>query len=155
MTASDLFPELLPAAYEDDDEARALAWGLVCGWFGTLSYRHSESAHCEILDSLESPAMAEFVADASLHLQDARIDFDMFAAGIRHQARRARAAGLVLPDGKPRQRREATLSDMLDDPCEIIAAAETVARAIGGEHGDDDARWQRIDRPRIVPELAG
>ena len=48
--------------------------------------------------------------------------------------------------------------DMLDDPCEVIAAAETVARAIGGEHGDDDARWQRIrqeiDMPRTSVEMA-
>lgn len=31
-----------------------------------------------------------------------------------------------------------------DDPCAAIEAAQTVARAVGGAHGDDTERWQRI-----------
>jgi hypothetical protein len=46
-----------------------------------------------------------------------------------------------------------------DDPCAALQAAQTVARAIGGERGDDDARWQRIrqeiDLPRTAAEIAG
>lgn len=101
----DLFPETLPpAAYRDEDEGRALAWGLISDWFGTLSYQHNESTHEAILDSLELPKIEDVVRDASLHLQDETIDFDEFAAGVRAAAARARRAGLVVPDGKPRQR---------------------------------------------------
>lgn len=31
-----------------------------------------------------------------------------------------------------------------DDPCDALQAAEVVARRVGGEHGDDDDKWQRI-----------
>lgn len=103
--ARDLFPDTLPAAYRDAGEGRALAWGLISDWFGTLSYPHNESTHAEILESLKWPRMPEVVCEASLHHQDEPIDFDFFAAGVRHQARRAERAGLVVPDGKPRQRR--------------------------------------------------
>lgn len=45
-----------------------------------------------------------------------------------------------------------------DDPCHALQAAETVARAICGERGDDDARWQRIrqeiEMPRTSWEIA-
>lgn len=110
----DLFPELTTTAedYSDDDRA-AFACGLLADWFGTLSYKHSESAHAEILASLDWPCMAAFVSAASWHLQDNVIDFDKFAAGIRHQARMARARGLVVPDGKPRPRAPAAV-DLFD-----------------------------------------
>lgn len=104
---NDFFPELLPATYMSEDEARALAWGLVKDWFGTLSYCHNELAHQAVLDSLDMAGMDDFVRDASLHIQDEPIDFDEFAAGIRYQARKAREAGLVVPDGKPRKRARA------------------------------------------------
>lgn len=101
----DLFGELLPAIYNDDDEARALAWGLVSDWFGTLRYAHSADAHSEILDSLTWPGMSDFVREASLHIQDAHIvDYEDFAAGIRHQARLAEREGRVVAAGKPRPR---------------------------------------------------
>lgn len=102
----DLFGELLPDNYADDDEARALAFGLVQEWYGTLRYSHSEEAHAEILESLDWPGMRDFVTDALLHQQYARIDFDSFAAGVRAIARRAKAAGLVVENGKPRKRRQ-------------------------------------------------
>lgn len=114
MTAhDDLFPELLPAP--DGHEAIALAWGLVCDWFGTLSYRHSESIHREILDSLDEFGMRDFVKDAALFVHGQAFNFNVFADGIRQQARQARAAGLVVPDGKPRVRKSAALamSDLL------------------------------------------
>lgn len=102
----DLFGELLPADYSDD-EARALAWGLVQDWFGTLGYSHSEATHAEILDSLNRHGMPGFVSDASLHLQDQPIDYGFFAAGVRHQARLAWRSGLVVPTGKQRKRSRA------------------------------------------------
>lgn len=103
----DLFPETLSGAYRDVEEARALAWGLVIDWFGALSYTHNESTHQEILDSLNWPGMPELVAEASLHIQDWRIDFDEFADGVRAQAQRAQREGLVVEDGKPRSRKKA------------------------------------------------
>lgn len=113
MGTLDLFPETLPTAYRDDDEARAMAWGLVIDWFGALSYQHNESTHQEILDSLSWPGMQEFVAEASLHIQDWRIDFDEFADGVRAQAQRAEREGLVVEDGKPRKKAAATSGDNL------------------------------------------
>lgn len=104
MSARDLFPELLPANYADADDARALAWGMVSDWFGTLSYAHSVETHSEILDSLAWAGMPKFVRDASLHTQDEPIDYDDFVDGIRHQAMLARRAGLVVAAGKPRPR---------------------------------------------------
>lgn len=104
MGAPDLFPETLPPVCRDAEESRALAWGLVQDWFGTLSYKHNESTHQEILDSLQWPGMPELVAEASLHIQDWRIDFDEFADGVRGQAQRAEREGLVVEDGKPRPR---------------------------------------------------
>lgn len=104
MSALDLFPETLTHAYADDDEARALAWGLISDWFGVLSYKHNESTHSAVLDSLILPKMVAVVMDASLHVQDEPIDFHEFAAGVRRQAQAARAAGLVVEDGKPRAR---------------------------------------------------
>lgn len=104
MGAPDLFPELIPLPYDTTDEARELAWGMVSDWFGTLSYPHNDSTHDEILDSLSWPGMADFVRDASLCAQDEPIDFGFFAAGVRHQARVARRAGLVVAAGKPRPR---------------------------------------------------
>lgn len=98
----DLFPDTLPPTYCDVDEARALAWDMLNDWFGALSYSHNESTHQEILDSLSWPGMPDFVQEASLHTQDWRVNFDEFAAGVRHQARLARRAGRVVPDGKPR-----------------------------------------------------
>ncbi|MHB0973194.1 MAG: hypothetical protein ACYC0P_03015 [Thiobacillus sp.] len=48
--------------------------------------------------------------------------------------------------------------DIDDDPCDATQAAETVALAVGGAHGDDDARWQRIrqeiEMPRSPAEIA-
>ena len=99
----DFFPELLPAAYSDD-EARKCAWGQVLDWFGALNYPHNEATHSEILDSLNWPGMQDFVREASLHFQDNPIDFDSFAAGVRTIARRAKAAGLVLKNGRARKR---------------------------------------------------
>lgn len=114
MNDHDLFPDTLPPTYADDDEARAMAWALLCDWFGALSYAHNESTHSEILDSLTWPGMPAFVVEASLHLQDEAIDFDEFAAGVRHQARLARRAGLVVPDGKPRKRGRASAASTGD-----------------------------------------
>lgn len=105
MSAADLFPETLPVSYRDVDEARALAWGLLSDWFGTLSYIHNESTHTAILESLDARGMADLVRDASLHIQDQQIDYHDFAAGVHIHARAARAAGLVVPDGKRRQRK--------------------------------------------------
>lgn len=105
MSACDLFRHTHPNNYRDDDESRALAWVLVRDWFLTLAYRHSERVHQEILESLSWSGMCHFVQDASLHVQDEPLNFEDFAAGIRHQAHLARAAGRVLPDGKPRKRR--------------------------------------------------
>lgn len=102
MNAPDLFPETIPPTYRDADEARALMWGMIQDWFGTLSFTHNESTHAAILDSLILPGMADVVRDASLHVQDEPIDFGEFAHGIRAQARAARRAGLVVEDGKPR-----------------------------------------------------
>ncbi|MHB8825893.1 MAG: hypothetical protein ACYC39_09530 [Thiobacillus sp.] len=99
----DLFGELLPAAYTDDD-AREFAWGLTSDWFGTLNSVHNETTHQEILESLCWPGMPGFVCDASLHSQDQPLDFDFFAAGVRYQARLAKRSGLVLPTGKKRTR---------------------------------------------------
>lgn len=99
----DFFPGLLPAGYTDD-EARALAWGLVSDWFGTLNFAHSEATHAEILDSLCWPGMLGFVRDASLHFQDQPLDFGFFAAGVRYQARVAKRSGLVVATGKVRLR---------------------------------------------------
>ncbi len=104
---ADLFGELLPAIYNDDDEARAFAFGLVREWYGTLRYAHSEEAHAEILESLDWPGMRDFVSEAALHLQYNPyfdFDFDSFAAGVRTIARRAKAAGLVVESGKTRKR---------------------------------------------------
>lgn len=101
---TDFFPELIPSTYADADEARALAWGMVRRWFGALSYSHSEATHAEILASLDWPGIRDFVQDAALAEVDARIDFDDFAGGVRHQARRARREGLVVAAGKPRPR---------------------------------------------------
>lgn len=99
----DFFPELLPAAYSDD-EARALACGMVSDWFGTLRSAHSDKTHALILESLDWPEMPAFVRDASLHIQASPIDFDSFADGVRTIARRAKAAGLVVENGKTRKR---------------------------------------------------
>lgn len=110
MSTLDLFPDTLPPAcrdVEDVEEARAMAWGLISDWFGALSYQHNESTHKEILDSLNWPGMPGFVAEASLHVQDQPIDFGTFGDGVRAHARAARAAGLVVPDGKPRKRKKA------------------------------------------------
>lgn len=104
---ADLFPELLPANYDSIEEARELALCFVQHWFGTLSYRHSQETHDLILESLEWDGIEDFVRDASLHYQDAPIDFQSFAAGIRYQARKAQEAGLVVPDGKWRKRARA------------------------------------------------
>lgn len=109
----DLFPELVSAEEYSDDDRAAFACGLLADWFGTLSYRHSESTHAEILASLHWPCMPEFVRAGSWHLQDAAPDFDEFAAGVRHQARMARTSGLVVPDGKPRPRAPAAV-DLFD-----------------------------------------
>lgn len=100
----DFFTELLPATYSDDDEARALALGMVSEWFRVLNYPHNEATHTEILDSLNWPGMRDFVRDGSLHFQDNPIDFDSFAAGVRTIARRAKAAGLVVENGRARKR---------------------------------------------------
>lgn len=100
----DLFPETISATYSNEDEARAMVAGIVSDWFGTLSYQHNESTHSEILESLAWPGMPAFVAEASFHFQDEQLDFDDFAARVRHQARRAREAGLVVEDGKPKPR---------------------------------------------------
>lgn len=108
----DLFPETIPPSYTNEEEARALMWGLISDWFGTLSYQHNESTHAAILDSLILPGMAEVVMDASLHVQDEPINFHEFAAGVRRQAQAARAAGLVVPDGKPRRKRAQTTGDL-------------------------------------------
>lgn len=125
MNAPDLFFELLPANFDTDEEARALAWGMLCDKLSTLCYTHSESEHAEILAMLAAPKMPDFVADASLYLQDAPIDFDEFAAGVRYQARKAREAGLVVPDGKPRLRfdamREACGDLFAHDESEVLA----------------------------------
>lgn len=102
----DLFPETLPDL-SDADAARELALAIVRSWFGTLNYAHNESTHREILDSLVWPGMREFVEDAGIAIDGRRVDFYEFAAGVRAQARRARAAGLVVPDKRPRQRRAA------------------------------------------------
>lgn len=104
MTAPDLFPDTLPKTYTDDAEARALAWGIVCDWFGVLRYQHSERAHAEIMESIGWPGLRHFVQDASLHVQDERVDFDAFVARVRALADRARREGLVVADGKPRKR---------------------------------------------------
>lgn len=45
-----------------------------------------------------------------------------------------------------------------DDPCDALQAAQDVAHAVGGEHGHDTARWQRIrqeiELPRTATEIA-
>lgn len=105
MSTLDLFPDLLLLAAGgemNDEQTAAFAAGLVQDWFGTLSYTHNESTHNEILESLNWPGMPAFVRAASAHMQDEQIDFDDFAAGVRWQARRAKAAGLVVKDGKLR-----------------------------------------------------
>lgn len=104
MDTYDLFPDTLPPNYADDDEARQMIWAAIKRWFGTLCYAHSEATHAEILDSLGWQGMRDAVADSSLLIHDSVTDFDTFADGVRQQARRARAAGLVVPDGKPRPR---------------------------------------------------
>lgn len=120
---ADLFGELLPAIYNDDDEARALAFGLVQEWYGTLRYSHSEEAHAEILESLDWPGMRDFVTEASLHLQyNPTFDFDSFAAGVRTIARRAKATGLVVENGRARKRSrsgDATCNLFGDDGSEV------------------------------------
>ncbi|MHB1351727.1 MAG: hypothetical protein ACYCWA_00265 [Thiobacillus sp.] len=49
-------------------------------------------------------------------------------------------------------------SDGFDDPARAAEAAEAVARRVGGEHGDDTVRWQRIrqeiELPRTAAEIA-
>lgn len=46
-----------------------------------------------------------------------------------------------------------------DDPARLIQAAQEVARAVGGEYGETEARWRRISQeiglPRTAAEIAG
>lgn len=121
---ADFFPELIPATYADNDDARALALGMIRDWFGALSYAHNESTHAEILDSLDWQGMPSFVSEAFFCVGEGQIDFDVFADGVRHEARLARRAGLVVPDGKPRARMrpaDATGRLFADDESGVMA----------------------------------
>lgn len=63
-------------------------------WFMQLRFKHSESTHSLILESLSWQEIELMVQTAA----DGEPDFEAFSGGVRQAARRARAAGLVLPD---------------------------------------------------------
>lgn len=41
-----------------------------------------------------------------------------------------------------------------DDPAQVVEAAETVARRLGGEEGDAETRWKRIRQEIYLPRTA-
>lgn len=75
-----------------------------------LTYTHNETKHQEILgwlDGQEFQKLAKVAKVVMEGLDGERFDTEGFRKLILHQARRARAGGLVKPDGAPRKKRGA------------------------------------------------
>lgn len=89
----------------DDAGSAELLLALIAEAYKTLLYVHSESTHRNLLLALDSEHMRRRITLAGLAFGAQGADPDIVINGIKHQARKAREAGLVKPDGCPRKRR--------------------------------------------------